>query len=108
MLRNLRNQGTCPITGKILTKTQVVRFVCKKKTIFLSKEAVEEAAETLRLDNPPYQATSVMERNAGIVGVISYKTVKRNLAAQLYVNTKHQVRELIDRPDDRPYRGHRS
>ncbi|HRY36849.1 MAG TPA: hypothetical protein P5230_03175 [Candidatus Magasanikbacteria bacterium] len=106
MLLNLQKQGFCPITRKKLTDTEVIRFVGKEKTIFLAKEAVEMAAKELRLDSPPYQITSVMERNAGIVGVISYKTVKRNLAAQLYVNTKLTVRELIDKPDDmRPSRG---
>lgn len=99
LIKALEKQDCCPITGKKLKETEVIRFKGKEEVLFLSREAVETAAKTLRLDPIPYRTTSIMERQAGVVGVLDYTTIPRHLAAQLFVNSGYKIPMLKERPD---------
>lgn len=99
ILRALNAQSCCPITGKKLGEGgEIIRFKGREKAIFLSKTAVENAAKTLGLDPVPYRSTSILERNAGITGVLDYNSIPRHLAAQLFIDSEKKIPELIDRP----------
>ncbi len=102
LLRALDQQGFCPITGKSLKESkEIIRFKGKEKVIFLSREAVETAAKTLRLDPIPYRTTSILERKVGVIGVLDYNSIPRHLAAQLFIDSEKKIPELIDRPHNR-------
>lgn len=101
MILALRTQGCCPITGAKLKPGrdgEIIRFKGREKVLFLSKKAVENAAATLHLVSVPYRSTSVLERGIGIVGVLDYNSIPRNLAAQLYLDSEKKFPELIDKP----------
>ncbi len=99
LIKALEKQGCCPITGKKLKGAEVIRFKGREEVVFLSREAVETAAETLRLSPVPYRITSIMERQAGVVGVLDYTTIPRHLAAQLFVNSGYKLPILKDKPE---------